>query len=149
MRKFISRLIPFALALAPSVKSLAQADIQPGEWELTVEINAPGEAGIRMQQPIRQCLSQADARDPSRLLTGAANPTAGNCSFSDKRESSGHLEFSVSCQGPLAVTGRGSIDFTPTTLQGSLILDLNAGASGVQLPTGITNRISGRRVGNC
>jgi hypothetical protein len=149
MRRFISRLVPLAFALALNTNSFAQGDIQPGMWELSVEINAPGETGFKMQQPIRQCLSLADAKDPSRILNGAANPSAGNCSFPDKRESSGHMDFSVSCQGPLAITGRGSIDYTPTTLQGSLTLEFNASALGVQLPSGIDNRISGHRVGDC
>jgi hypothetical protein len=95
---------------------------------------------------VRQCFSAADVRDPARVTSGITNPGASACVFSDKHGSPGHLEFAVRCEGSYAVTGRGTVDFTPNSFQSVLNLNFNAGAA---QPAGSVSRVSGRRLGNC
>src|SRR5712691_5937191 len=102
------------LALGASPNALAQNDIQPGQWQMSVEF-----------------------------------PGASGCAFSDKKESPGHLEFAVKCEGTFGIGGRGSVDFTPTSLQGTLDLDFNAGEAGGTKRTGSVSKLSAKRIGDC
>ena len=137
------RLLLVAAALWSALPAQAQ-DIQPGQWELSVQTDA---AGTAHSQTIRQCLSEADARDPGRLLMSTGGGAMG-CALANQRRSSGHIDFSVSCSAGPGIGGRGSVDYTPTTLQGSLSLEFR-GEGAAALPGGLSSRLSGRRVGSC
>jgi hypothetical protein len=125
--------------------AFAQADVQPGQWELSIEASVPG--GMKNQQSMMQCLSETDARDPSRVLMGKGG-MGSTCSLDDKRDSGGHIDFGVTCAGPLPLSGRGSVDYTATTMSGTLDLQFK-GEGAAALPGGISSRISGRRLGAC
>jgi Protein of unknown function (DUF3617) len=136
-----------ALGLAASPPVFAQADIQPGQWELSVEFSVPESTGVKLPPIVnRQCLTAADARDPSGLMARTANPAATGCVFSDQKQSAGHFEFSVKCGGTLGFAGHGAIDYTPTTMQGTLDLGFDGGAS--KRSDSIT-RFTARRIGDC
>ena len=145
-------LIWSALALGAGASPFAasQSDIRPGQWQMSVEFVVPADPGSK-QPPIsrNQCLTAADARDPSRLITETSVPGATGCAFSDRKESPGHLEFAVKCEGLFAIAGRGSIDYTATSLQGTLDLDFNAGETGERKRAGSISRLSARRIGDC
>lgn len=137
------------LGLVISSPAASQSDIRPGQWQMSVEFTVPEDPGFK-QAPIsrNQCLTAADARDPSRLITETSVPGATGCAFSDKKESSGHLEFAVKCEGLFAIGGHGAVDYTPTSLQGALELDFNVGEAGAKR-TGSVSKLSGRRIGDC
>ncbi len=138
------------LALGASPNALAQNDVQPGQWQMSVEFSVPSEPGFKQPPMSRsQCLTAADARDPGKLLTEMSVPGASGCAFSDKKESPGHLEFAVKCEGTFGIGGRGSVDFTPTSLQGTLDLDFNAGEAGGTKRTGSVSKLSAKRIGDC
>jgi len=136
MRPLLSILI---LVVCPA--AMAQ-DINPGQWELTVQTEA---GGSQHSQVLRQCLTQADARDPSKLMMGSGGGAMG-CELSDQQRSSGHIDFSVSCGAPAAIGGHGSVDFTPTTIDGSISLEFRGSNA---MPGGFSSRLTGRRVGSC
>jgi Protein of unknown function (DUF3617) len=136
-----------ALGLAASPLVFAQADIRPGQWELSVEFSVPESTGFKLPPIVnRQCLTAADARDPGALMARTANPAATGCVFSDKKQSAGYFEFSVKCEGTLGFVGHGAIDYTPTTMQGTLNLGFDGGTS--KRSDSIT-RFTARRVGDC
>jgi hypothetical protein len=144
------RLTLLALGFVASPFAAAQADLRPGAWDMSVEFSVPTDPGFK--QPTisrRQCLTAADARDPSRMLTEISVPGATGCAFPDKGGSPGHLEFDVKCEGIFAIGGHGSVDYTPDTLQGTLNLDFNLGDPGSDKRTGSVSRIAARRVGDC
>jgi Protein of unknown function (DUF3617) len=144
------RLSLLVLGFAASAFAAAQADIRPGLWDMSVEFSVPADPAFK--QPAisrRQCLAAADARDPGRLLAEMSVPGATGCAISDKKESSGHLEFAVKCEGIFAIGGHGSVDYTPDTLQGTLNLDFGLGDPGAAKRTGSISRITARRVGDC
>ena len=144
------RLGLLVLGLAASPFAAAQADIRPGLWDMSVEFSVPADPPFK-QPPISrpQCLTAADARDPSRLLAEMSVPGATGCAVSGKAGSSGHFEFDVKCEGIFAIGGHGSVDYTPDTLQGTLNLDFNLGDPGAAKRTGSVSRIAARRVGDC
>ena len=144
MQRALTAFARLFVALVAALPAFA-ADIQPGQWEIAIETLAPA----AQQQTLSQCLTEADARDPTRVLM-ATGPAGGlGCGLADKRDSGTHMDFSVRCTGGLPLTGHGSVDYTSTTLQGEVTLEFQGQGSGALPPAGISSRMSARRVGEC
>ncbi|OGA33069.1 MAG: hypothetical protein A3G80_06590 [Betaproteobacteria bacterium RIFCSPLOWO2_12_FULL_62_13b] len=145
LRQFV-----FAVSLVASCHALAAGGPEPGMWELSADLAVPFAPGFK-QEPValRQCLTAADAGDPSRVLNGVANPGASHCRFTDKRESPGHTDFAVRCDGLFAISGRGSVDYTRSSIHGRLAIGFSAGAAGNIQRVESVSRVTGRRIGNC
>jgi len=128
------RTLAFASLLACPLAALA---VEPGEWELSIQTLMTG-----TQKPAaasqKRCFTEADARDPSRVLSGGAM-----CEFTNKSERGGTFTFDVSCGGPLPMQGSGSVVHTAQTIEGSL--DLKAKDAAFQMQT----ILKGRRLGPC
>ena len=117
---------------------LAALAVEPGEWELTIQALMPGSDKPAMSTK-KQCFTEADSRDPSRILG-----SGGTCKFSNKNESAGALSFDVDCTGPLPMRGKGNVLYTANILEGNL--DLHASAdSNFKMQT----IMKGRRLGPC
>ena len=117
----------------------ARADLEPGNWELDVSAALPGQpkpAALRHAQ----CVTEADARDPSRLLGGAGT---GLCQFSNRNDSGGTFTFDVACGGPLPMKGAGVVRYTAQTLDAELDLGADEGALRFH------SSVKGRRIGPC
>ena len=119
----------------------ARADVEPGNWELSVTSQMPG-----MAQPIgpivqTQCMTPEDARDPSRVL----KPGAGSCEFSNRRDSGSVLTFDVSCSGQFPMRGSGSVRYSAQNFDAEL--ELATDAAGQKITT--HSRVAGRRLGAC
>ena len=143
------RLGLLVLGLAASPFAAAQADIRPGLWNMSVEFSVPADPAFKQPAISRpQCLTAADARDPSRLLAEMSVPGATGCAISGRTASSGHFEFDVKCEGIFAMGGHGSVDYTPDALQGTVNLDFGLGDAGAKR-TGSVSRIAARRNGDC
>lgn len=130
------RKLCFALIAAAAP---AFADVEPGNWELTVTTEIDGMPGGMAPVTRSRCISPAEARDPSRLLGGA------ECEFSNRRDSGSEITFDVSCSGALPMRGSGSVRYSPQSIDGSL--DISADSSGQKIVT--RSRIAGRRLGAC
>ena len=144
------RLGLLVLGLAASPFAAAQADVRPGLWNMSVEFSVPANPAFKQPAITRpQCLTAADARDPSRLLAEMSVPGATGCAISGKTASPGHLEFEVKCEGIFAIGGHGSVDYTPDALHGTVNLDFSLGDPKATKRTGSVSRIAARRVGDC
>ena len=144
------RLGVLVLGLAASPFAAAQTDIRPGLWDMNVEFSVPADPAFKQPAISRpQCLTAADARDPSRLLAEMSVPGATGCAISGRTASSGHFEFDVKCEGLFAIGGHGSVDYTPDALQGTVNLDFSLGDPGAGKRTGSVSRIAARRAGDC
>ena len=134
------RLVIACFALLPAA---ALAQIQPGNWELSVTTMMTGSdkpAAVTQTK----CIREEDARDPSRVLGGQQ----GTCEFTNKNDSGSSYSFDVSCTGALPMKGHGTVNYTPTTMDADL--DLTAGqASGGQAGFGMRTFMKGRRLGSC
>jgi hypothetical protein len=115
----------------------ALAQVQPGNWELGVTTWMAG--ADKPVGPLQrtQCFTEADARDPSRVLGGGPS-----CEFSNQRESGGVLTFDVKCGGPLPMSGTGSIRQGADAFEGDLELSAGQGF-------GMRSKITGKRLGPC
>jgi hypothetical protein len=94
---------------------------------------------------ITQCLTEADARDPSRVLAGVSNPGATRCNYSEKNYSGDSFSFAMQCEGSYAIKASGRVSVTADTMQGTI--DSTATVAGNPVQT--VNKISARRLGAC
>src|SRR5712692_1580097 len=119
MRSTVIHSLSAAIGLA-STLALA-ADVSPGSWEITMETRVPAEPGFAPPPfQITQCLTDADARDPSRVLGGVSNPGATGCSYSDQSYSGNTFSFSMQCSGSYGINASGRVSFTADTMQGTI-----------------------------
>jgi Protein of unknown function (DUF3617) len=122
------------------------ADISPGSWEISMETRVPAEPGFAPPAfSMRQCLSDADARDPSRVLGGVSNPGASGCNYQDKSYSGNIFSFTMQCQGNFGIKASGRVSYTADTMNGTV--DSTATVAGKPVQT--QNKISARRLGSC
>jgi hypothetical protein len=142
MRNRYKLLIAIGLA---STAALA-ADISPGSWEITMETRVPAEPGFAPPPfAITQCLTDADARDPSRVLGSVSNPGATGCNYTEKSYSGSTFSFAMQCTGTYAIKASGRVLFTPDTMQGNI----DSTATVADKPVQTVNKISARRLGSC
>src|SRR4051794_6465016 len=112
MRKVLTGLF-FGAATSMAVAQ----DISPGSWEITMETRVPAEPDFAPPAfQLTQCLTAADARDPSRVLGGVSNPGASGCSYSDKSYTGNTFNFAMQCAGGYAIKASGHIAFTADTM---------------------------------
>jgi len=55
----------------------------------------------------------------------------------------------VRCDGLFAISGRGSVDYTPSSIQGRLDIGFSTGSTGNPQRVESVSRVTGRRIGNC
>lgn len=122
------------------------ADMSAGLWEITLETRVAGQPGFA-PEPFRlqQCLTAADARDPSALLGGMANPGASGCTYSHKAYAGNSFRFSMQCAGSLAIQAQGEVSFTADTMNGRITSVANVGGEKTEL----NNKVTARRLGGC
>ena len=134
------------LAFALVSLSALAADVSPGSWEITLETRVPAEPAFAPPPfSLTQCLTEADARDPSRILGAASNPGAAECSYTDRNYSGSTFTFSMQCSGLFAIKASGQVSFTADTMQGTIDSTATIGGKEVQQ----VSKISARRLGAC
>ena len=138
----IAAALPAAAFSQPGVA----ADLSPGLWEITLETRVAAQPGFAPAPVrLRQCLTAADARDPSALLGGLANPGARGCSYSDKSYSGNTFRFSMQRDGSFGIKSRGEVTFSAETMNGTISVTADVGGKKTEL----NNKISARRLGGC
>lgn len=139
-------LILVAVEAAALCTPVLAADMSPGRWEITLETRVAAQPGFA-PEPFRltQCLTAADAKDPSALLGGLANPGASGCTYTDKAYSGNTLRFSMQCAGSYAIRSQGEVSFTADTMSGTITAVANVGGE----KTDLSSKISARRLGGC
>ncbi|HYX67284.1 MAG TPA: DUF3617 family protein [Burkholderiales bacterium] len=128
-----------ALAGAPA----ASAGVSPGNWEFTVDVSISENAASSGPIVRTRCLSEADARDPQRVLAETGN---SGCEFSNARDTGSEYTFSVDCRGgSVPVHGSGRVTYSAETLQG--VIDLVAEQPNLRITT--HSKVRARRLGPC
>jgi hypothetical protein len=129
------------------VPALATADnIEPGNWEFTVDVHAEGLGAFQPKpSPIVQtrCISAEQAANPAKVLGDAG--ARGECQFSNQRDTGSEFTFDVQCTGRIPVHGSGRMRYSAQTLDGDL--DLDGDAQGMQFKS--QSHVSARRTGPC
>ena len=132
-----------AVALLPAAHAV---DITPGLWAITMETRTSATPGFQPAPfTLNQCFTAVDARDPSKIFGGVANPGASDCQYSEKNYSGNTFRFAMQCGGAYALQTRGEVTFDAQSMNGNITAKGNVGGT----PTEFQNKISAKRVGNC
>jgi hypothetical protein len=120
------------------VAGTALADIQAGNWEMTVTTSIEGMPGAMAPITQSRCLTDAEAKDPSRLIGQGAG-----CEFSNRQDTGSQITFDVTCTGQVTLSGSGAVQYTAQTVDGTL--DLTA-----RNPRIVTrSQLTAKRLGEC
>ncbi|MDH4234437.1 MAG: DUF3617 domain-containing protein [Gallionella sp.] len=139
------RAITLAILTIVSPFSFA-ADIQPGLWELALEMRVAASPDFSpAPYTMNQCLTAQDAQDPSRILGSAANPGASDCTFTDKAFAGSAFRFKMQCAGSFGIQASGEITYSATSMEGSIVSTANMNGQATELQS----RITARRLGDC
>jgi hypothetical protein len=139
MKLFLPVLAVASLAYVPP----ALAGVQPGKWELTVDVSLSQGSGRTGPIVETRCISEDEARNPQRILAESGHEA---CIFTDARDSGAEYTFAVECRGgPVPVHGNGRVGYTAQTLDGTI--DLIAEQPNLRIVT--HSSVKGRRLGSC
>ena len=128
-------------ALLFTSASLA-AEVEPGNWELTLTTSLPG-ADKPTAVTQARCLTLEDAKDPSRVV-GAR----GGCEFSNRKDTGSVFSFDVNCSGQVPMHGSGAVRYSAQTIDADLDLAADNISIGGQ-KFRVRSRVAGRRLGPC
>lgn len=139
------KIISLAVFLSAAQSTLA-ADLQPGLWELTLETRVPASPDFApAPNTAKQCLTEHDAQDPSRVLGSLANPEVSNCTFTENNLAGYTLHFKMQCAGTLNMQTVGDISYSATTMEGSFVSTANI----LGQTTEIHSKVTAHRLGGC
>jgi hypothetical protein len=133
MRGIIFGVLLCCVAMSP------RADLGEGRWEMEVTTTMSGMQPTTAKQT--QCLSAADARDPSKLF---GTPGAG-CEFKNRRDNGSEYRFDISCGGAAKVEGSGAMRYSRDALEGEIVLRVNPGGQAMET----RSTIKAKRLGAC
>lgn len=132
--------------LATMAPASFAADIQPGLWELVVESRIAAAPDFSSELlTVKQCLTEQDAQDPSRILGGVANPGASDCTYTEKSFTGNVFRFKMQCGGSLGIQARGEITYSVLTMDGSIISMVNMAGQATELQSWV----AAYRLGGC
>src|SRR5574341_944380 len=101
--------------------------VDPGNWELSLVTMLTGQSKPAAVTQTH-CITEADARDPSRVLGG----TTGTCEFSNRNDNGRTFTFDVACTGALPMKGKGIVNYTADTMDADLDLAAEKGDLGMR-----------------
>lgn len=129
----------FLLFLASAMAAQA-GDVQEGLWDVALVMRVEGQDHGPFSR--QQCISKADAQDPSKLFAEAA----GGCEYTNKRYFGNQFSFNVRCNAGIPLTGQGQVEFSAERFHGNmeLVARIEGGPS-----VETASEISGRRLGPC
>jgi hypothetical protein len=136
----VTRCLLFSLLLCASA---ALADIEPGNWEFTVEVGIEGGAAPSGPVVRTRCITPEEARDPSKVL---ADTGTSQCRFSNVRDTGSTYTFDVDCpSAQVPLRGSGNVRYSAQQLGGEI--ELIVEQQNLRIKTRST--INARRLGPC
>lgn len=136
----------FSATLALTLGTAFAEDLSPGLWEITMESRVANDAAWTPSPfGLTQCLSAADAKDPSKVIGSISTAGATGCTYTEKTYTGSTLRFALECTGTFALKPRGSVTFSANSFNGNITATSNMGGQTVEMQ----NRLAGKRLGNC
>ncbi len=114
-------------------------DLEEGMWEITTEVNMPGMPMKIPPMVYQQCLTKDDIVPKQ----GPVNQEI--CSYSAPKTRGNSVSWSMECKSPGGKTKtEGEITYKGTTFDGIMTMSMTG-----SINMSGTNKISGRRIGDC
>ena len=129
------------LLLAALVAGAAEARVEPGNWEFTLDspLQGNGNGGPIVRQ---RCVTAEEASDPAKVLAEARDK---RCQLSNLHDTGAEYTFDVACTARVPLRGSGTVRYNASSLEGAI--DLVGETQGLRLKT--RSFVSGRRLGPC
>ena len=90
-----------ALILFVTLSATAQGPgpRRDGNWQVTMEMDMPGMPQKMPPMTLNQCLTKADAEDPTKLAPQGRGQAPSNCKVSDLKTDGNKVPWSMQCEG--------------------------------------------------
>ena len=138
----LSILLLATAALAALPYAAAAQPIEPGLWEVTVTMQAPG-ATQPQQHTTQRCYSKQELGDPQHVVP--ATGMGAQCKMLNSNQSGNRFTYTMQCDQPKLVSS-GEFSFAGTSYDGRLDTEISDPAIGTMR---LAQQISARRVGDC
>lgn len=117
----------------------AALELTPGMWEVTMESQMSMMPGARTTT-VKQCMEKSEVT-PDEFMQDA-----GNCSFSDVKDSKKTLSYKMSCPSPQGeMTGNASFASHGDTAEGEMHMSMQVNGRSISME----NSWQGKRIGEC
>jgi len=139
-------LIAIGLCAGTSISSAClgakAAALEPGEYEVRVRLELPHLENTAATKLARICVNGGYSSAPGLVVLSDNNPLT-RCPASNIRENGGILSFDIVCPGVNAALGSAKFTIHAQGFEGAIAMKM--GGKNMTM----TERQSGRRVGNC
>lgn len=140
----IARLSPVVIlaAIAAAAPVGAAESMQPGLWEIRVNMTMPGMENMHEmpEQVIKKCLQGKD------IEAGVAAPAQSECKVNDYKVEGGTATWQIACSDDMPMTGSGHMTTSATAYDGAIDMTMGDEEGGSMA---MHQTISGKRIGDC
>jgi len=122
--------------------------MQPGLWEISFQVEAPGMPAGMGGHTLRQCIRASDLASPEKTLP---QQQGGQCRIEDYKLSGNTASWKIACSGEgragkaADMSGSGSITYSSDRYSGSSQMTVREGGQAMTM----TQRFAGKRIGDC
>jgi len=136
-------LLLFAMSLALSRAHADPAALQPGLYEITVNLELPNVVATGVgPSTLRRCITADDLRTGNAFGVLGQNPIRA-CPLKDYSISANQALYRIECAGPNAPHAAGVFDLAPGSYRG--VITMNMGGKNMTM----SERQRGKRIGAC
>jgi hypothetical protein len=136
-------LLLFAMSAALSGAHADPASLQPGLYEITVNLELPNVVATGVgPSTLRRCITADDLRTGNAFGVLGQNPIRA-CPLKDYAISTSQALYRIECAGPNAPHAAGVFDLAPGSYRG--VITMNMGGKNMTM----SERQRGKRIGAC
>jgi hypothetical protein len=137
------RLATFVFCALFAGSLLAQDQMRPGQWEMTMKMEMAGlPAGMGEMKMPPQCITPEQAKDPGSTVQAGRGRGGGDCKTTDQKMDGNKFTWKMECTGAVAMTGDGEMVFNGDSYTGKVNMNM-AGQGQMSM------QMTGKRIGDC
>jgi hypothetical protein len=141
MNRRAAIIVSSLLTMTATLCGASAAALEPGEYDVSVQLDLPHIDGAAALRTARICVTAAGNTHGLTVLS--ANLPFGGCAASNIREDAGALTFDIACPGPNAASASARYTLGERDFNGTIAMKM--GAKNMTM----TERQHGRRTGAC
>jgi hypothetical protein len=120
----------------------AQSPLQPGRWEVTMQMQMPNLPAQMPAMKSTQCITPEQLKDPANAVPrGPQSGRTDDCKVSDYKVSGNTVTWKMACTTPQAMTSTGEMVVTGDTYTGTMNMTTPQGD--------MSMKMAGKRLGEC
>ncbi len=125
-----------AVALVCS-QAQAEPNMRPGQWDISSTMEMPGMAFSMPAMTHRQCITKED-------LVPKNEEQDKECKMQEMKVTGDTVTWTIKCDSPgEKMLSKGKIVYRGDNFEGTVV------TTGDQMPSGMTQKMTGKRVGDC